>query len=200
MAAYGAALSVVGQYERVITPSGDEVPLEHYMTLARKAVRQSVAMRLDSLPLETFDALTRFAVFWMELYGRADVPKGEAKFFAMSDELRIEDLRDRMVTESSKGFRLRHDAPEQVTPRSSRFEVVRAMAAAWSQGTEAVARVIEEAELVATDQFLWAVADWLSTELPAPDPVSGALAAIKRNKPAIQAAVSDPQRLFGSES
>ncbi len=201
MAAYGAALSVVGRYERVITPNGDTVPLEHYMTLARKAVRQSVAMRLDSLPLETFDALTRFAVFWMELYGRADVPKGEAKFFAMSDELRLEDLRDRMVTESSKGFRIRYDAPHPITRTSSKFEVVRAMAAAWPNGTEAVARVIEDSETNPTDQYLWAVADWLATKLPATDPVSGALAAIKRNKPAIQGAVGDNlAMLFGSES
>jgi len=201
MAAYGAALSVVGRYERVITPNGDTVPLEHYMTLARKAVRQSVAMRLDSLPLETFDALTRFAVFWMELYGRADVPKGEAKFFAMSDELRIEDLRDRMVTESSKGFRIRYDAPHPITRTSSKFEVVRAMAAAWPNGTEAVAGVIEDSETNPTDQYLWAVADWLATKLPASDPVSGALAAIKRNKPAIQGAVGDNlAMLFGSES
>ena len=201
MAAYGAALSVVGQYEKVIAPSGDTVPLEHYMTLARKAVRQSVAMRLDSLPLETFDALTRFAVFWMELYGRADVPKGEAKFFAMSDELRIDELRGRMVSESGRGFRIRYDAPESVTPKSSRFEVVRGMAAAWPNGTEAVARVIEAADLGATDQYLWAVADWLSTKLPASDPVSGALAAIKRNKPAIQGAVGAGMLItFGSDS
>lgn len=200
MAAYGAALSVVGLYEKVITPSGDEVTLEHYMTLALQAVRQSVAMRLDSLPLETFDALTRFAVFWMELYGRSDVPKGAAIFFAMSNELRIEDLRDRMVTESSKGFRIRYDALDEVSPKSSRFEVVRGMAAAWPQGTEAVAQVIEQADVGATDQYLWAVADWLSTKLPDSDPVSGALAAIKRNKPAIQAAVSNQGRVPGSES
>jgi adenine-specific DNA methylase len=201
MAAYGAALSVVGRYERVITPNGDTMPLEHYMTLARKAVRQSVAMRLDSLPLETFDALTRFAVFWMELYGRADVPKGEAKFFALSDELRIEDLRDRIVAESSKGFRIRYDAPQSVSRTSSTFEVVRAMATAWPNGTEAVARVIEASETNPTDHYLWAVADWLATKLPASDPVSGALAAIKRNKPAIQGAVGDNMAmLFGSES
>ena len=116
MAAYGAtALSVVGQSERVITPSGDEVPLEHYMTLARKAVRQSVAMRLDSLPLETFDALTGSQCSgWNSLRTRRR-PQGRGEVLPMSDELRIEDLRDRMVTESSKGFRLRHDAPEQVT-------------------------------------------------------------------------------------
>lgn len=199
MASYGAALAIVGRYEKVITPTGETVPLEHYMTLARKAVRSAVALRLDSLPLETFDPLTRFAVFWMELYGRSDVPKGESRFFAQSDELRLEDLRGRMLSESSKGYRLRFDAPGQVTPTSSRFEVVRAMAAAWSSGSEAVARVIEVADMSSTDQHLWAVADWLAAKLPASDQVCVALTAIKRNKAAIQASVNTTL-LIGSDA
>ena len=127
MASYGAALTVVGRYQHVITPAGDEVPLEHYMGLARRAVRDAVALRLDELPLDTFDPLSRLAVFWHELYGRNDVPKGESRFFAQSDDLRLEDLRGPILAESKKGFSLRHDQPERITPSSSTYEVVRAM-------------------------------------------------------------------------
>lgn len=199
MASYGAALAIVGQYEKVITPDGETVPLEHYMTLARKAVRSAVALRLDSLPLETFDPLTRFAVFWQELYGRSTVPKGESRFFAQSDELRLEDLRGRILNESSKGFALQYVCPESISPASSRFEVVRGMAAAWSSGSEAVAQVIEATEMSPTDQHLWAVADWVASKLPSSDPISVALTAIKRNKAAIQASVNTTLQL-GSDA
>ena len=92
MASYGAALQIVGLYSKVITPDGSSVPLEHYMTLARRAVRDAIALRLDELPLETFDSHTRLAIFWHEVHDRrVDVPKGEARFFAQSDGLRLED-------------------------------------------------------------------------------------------------------------
>lgn len=187
MAAYGAALSVVGGYERVITPTGETVPLEHYMTLARRAVRDAIALRLDELPLETFDPYTRFAVFWQELYGTADVPKGEARFFAQSDDLRLEDLRGPILTETKAGFRLRHDAPERIVAGASVFEVVRGMAAAWHSGSDAVGGVITQADLEPANPHLWAVVDWVAAKLPASSPVRVSLDAIKRNKGTIQA-------------
>ena len=190
MASYGAALTIVGRYSRVITPSGADVPLEHYMGLARRAVRDAVALRLDDLPLDTFDAFTRLAVFWHELYGRNDVPKGEARFFAQSDELRLNDLRGPILAESKKGFSLRHDAPDKITPSSSTYELVRGMAAAWHQGTDAVGAVIAAAERTATDAHVWAIVNWLATKLPASDVVAIQLAAIQRNRGTVQAATS----------
>lgn len=188
MASYGAALQVVGRYEKVLTPNGELVGLEHYMTLARRAVRDAVALRLNELPLETFDPATRMAVFWHELYGRSDVPKGEARFFAQSDGLRLEDMRGPILAETKAGFQLRHDPPESVTPSSSTYELVRAMAGAWSLGSAAVGAVLAAAGVLSTDAHLWAVVDWLAAKLPASDPVATSLAAVKRNTSAIQAA------------
>mgnify|MGYP000193770844 CR=1 FL=1 len=186
MASYGAALQVVGRYERVITPAGEVVPLEHYMTLSRRAVRDAIALRLGEQPLETFDPFTRLAVFWHETYGRADVPKGEARFFAQSDSLRLEDLRGPIFEETKAGFRLRHDAPERVTSASSAYEVVRAMAAAQPAGTDAVAAQLSGADRPPTDAHVWALVDWLAAKLPSSDPVAVSLAAIKRNIGTIQ--------------
>jgi len=190
MASYGAALQIVGGYSKVITPDGSCVPLEHYMTLARRAVREAVALRLDELPLETFDPHTRLAVFWHEVHGRVDVPKGEARFFGQSDGLRLEDLRGPILTETKAGFRLRHDAPGRLTTASSVYEVVRGMAASWSAGTEAVAACLATAERSPTDAHVWALVDWLATKLPTSDPVAVALAAVKRNRGSIQANVA----------
>lgn len=190
MASYGAALQVVGRYCKVITPNGSVVPLDHYMTLARRAVREAIALRLDEQPLETFDPHTRLAIFWHELHGRDIVPKGEARFFAQSDELRLEDLRGPILEETRAGYRLRHDAPERLTPASSAYEVVRGMAAAHSLGTDAVAACLAAAERPATDAHVWALVDWLATKLPASDPVAVALSAVKRNRGTVQASVA----------
>jgi putative DNA methylase len=188
MASYGAALQIVGRYQRVLTPNGETVDLEHYMTLARRSVRDAVALRLNEMPLETFDPATRMAVFWHELYGRSDVPKGEARFFAQSDGLRLEDMRGPILVETKAGFQLRHDPPESVMPSSSTYEVVRAMAGAWSSGSAAVGAVLATAEVLSTDAHLWAVVDWVAAKLPASDPVAISLAAVKRNTSAIQSA------------
>ncbi|MFJ6272280.1 hypothetical protein ACIQG8_20075 [Pseudarthrobacter oxydans] len=190
MASYGAALQIVGRYEKVLTPNGETVSLEHYMTLARRAVRDAVALRLNELPLETFDPPTRMAVFWHELYGRSDVPKGEARFFAQSDGLRLEDMKGPILTETKAGFRLRHDPPLSVTPSTNTYELVRAMAGAWPSGSAAVGAILAAAEVPAADAHLWAVVDWVAAKLPTPDPVAISLAAIKRNTSAIQASVS----------
>jgi putative DNA methylase len=200
MASYGAALTVVGRYARVITPSGDEVPLEHYMALARRAVRDAVALRLDDLPLDTFDPLSRLAVFWHELYGRNDVPKGEARFFAQSDDLRLEDLRGPILLESKKGFALRHDAPERVIAASSTYEVVRAMAGAWPRGSDAVGAALATAERTPTDAHVWAIVAWLATKLPASDMVAKQLAAIQRNRGTIQAAAAAAVTVLKTDS
>jgi putative DNA methylase len=198
MASYGAALQVLGRYTKVITPSGRAVSLEHYMTLARRAVRDAVAFRLDEVPLEDFDPGTRLAIFWHEVHGRVDVPKGEARFFAQSDGLRLEDLRGPILAETKAGFQLRHDGPGQITSSSSVYEVVRGMAAAWSAGTEAAAACLAAAERQPLDPQVWAVVDWLATKLPISDPVSVALAAITRNRASIQASAAAQSSIAAS--
>ena len=191
MAAYGPAMEIYGRYGQVLRPDGSTPPLEHYLTLARTAVRDATALRLDELPLETFDAPTRFAVFWLRLYGRSDVPKGEARFLAQADALSIDDLRGPLLTESRAGFRLRTDAPGQVYLASSTFEVARALAAAWDNGgTDAVASVMAEAERDPADRHLWAVVKDMASQLPASDAVAKALAAVTRNASTIGSMVN----------
>ena len=186
MAAYGPAMEVFGRYETIIAPDGTTEGLDRYLTLARQTVRDATALKLDELPLETFDAATRLAVFWLRLHGRNDVPKGEARFLAQADELHIEDLRGALLTESKAGFKLRTDAPTVISVASSTFEVARAVAAAWAAGgTETVATVVAAAEREPTDPQLWAVVGDLVAQLPASDAVAKALTAVQRNAVAI---------------
>ena len=188
MAAYGPAMEVYGRYSKILKPDGTPADLDRYLTLARAAVRDATALRLDELPLETFDAPTRFAVFWQRLYARGDVPKGEARFLAQADNLRIEDIRGALLKESKSGFKLRVDTPDHVSERSSTFEVARAMAAAWNKGaTEAVASVLNAADRQPNDAHLWAVVGEIARQLPPSDPVATALAAVQRNASTIGA-------------
>ena len=192
MASYGPAMEVYGHYSRVINPDGSDGDLDRYLTIARRAVRDAMRLRVDELPLETFDAITRFAIFWLRAKGRAEVPKGEARFFAQADELRLDDLRDRILAESKAGFQLRLDDPGPVKPNSSVFEVVRAMAHALDEGgVEAVAEVIGSGGREASDQHLWAVVGDLASHLPASDKTAKALAGIKRNAATISILVGN---------
>ncbi|NMO37314.1 DUF1156 domain-containing protein [Streptomyces sp. GMY01] len=186
MAAYGPAMEIYGRYSKILKPDGSRAELDRYLTLARTAVRDATALKLDELPLETFDAPTRFAVFWQRLYARSDVPKGEARFLAQADNLRLEDLRGALLTESKSGYRLRLDAPAAVGEQSSVFEVVRAMAAAWDENaTEGVAAVLTKCERQPTDVHLWAVVGEIVAQLPPSDQVAKALTAVQRNAPTI---------------
>jgi adenine-specific DNA methylase len=181
MASYGPAMEVYGRHSRVLNPDGSDAELDRYLNIARRTVRDAMRLRVDELPLETFDATTRFAIFWLRAKGRAEVPKGEARFFAQADELRLDELRGRILAESAAGFRLRLDDPGPVSPGSSTFEVVRAMAHAWEAGgTEAVASIIAAADRQANDQHLWAVVADLARQIPSADNLAKALAGIKR--------------------
>lgn len=190
MAAYGPAMEVYGRYDRVIMPDGQTASLEHYLTLARKAVRNAMALKLDQIPLETFDPITGFAVFWMRAFGRTIVSKGEAKFTAQSSNLRIEQVRDIALAEASAGYKLVLDDPGEVAPDTPVFNVVRAMAAAWQrEGSEGVSAVLVRGGRAADDQHVWAVVGDLVTQLPGSDPVAKALTGIQRNRTSIQSVV-----------
>src|SRR6266508_4098718 len=187
MAAYGPAMEVYGRYGAVQLTDGTEAPLDRYLTLARKAVREATALRLDQLPLETFDALTRLAVFWLRLYGRTSVPKGEARFMAQADNLRLEDVRGALLAESTAGFRLLVTPPTHVGPDSPAFDVARAVAGAFADGgTEAAATMLAQAERAPDDEHLWAVIGELVAQLPPDDATAKALTAVQRNTSPIQ--------------
>lgn len=186
MTAFGPAMEVYGRYSKVVLPKGGIAPIERYLTIARMAVRDAKAMKVDQIPLETFDAVTRFAVFWMRGYGRTKVPKGEARFLAQSDHLRLDDVRNGLLAESAGGFKLVLEPPSRIGPDSPTFDVVRAMAAAWQKGgSEAVATVLADAERTADDKYVRAVIADLLSQLPASDTVAKALTAIQRNAQAI---------------
>lgn len=192
MASYGPAMEVLGRFERVIrVKDGVGVPLPDYLALARKAVQDAVAMKVDGLPLETFDARTRFALFWARLYPDREVaPKSEAAFQAMASSLRLEDVRDGILAaDGPSGYKLAPlgaGAPAEVDPGSAVYDVVRAMVGAWqAEGGAAVAEVLAQTGRGEDDAHLWAAVAELPGYLGPRDPDRRALENIMRSRRAI---------------
>ncbi|MFA9444415.1 hypothetical protein [Egicoccus sp. AB-alg6-2] len=188
MAAYGPAMEVFGQYASVLQPDGEHASLERYLLLARTVVKDATTLVLDSLPLETFDAGTRLAVYWLQVHGLGAVAKGEARFMAQGDAIRLEEVRD-LLKESSKGFTLLVEPadadPDEHTPL---FLLARAISHRWiTQGADGVADVLAQAVVSGcitgpSDAHLWAVISELERVLSQSHPTAKALAAVQRSR------------------
>ena len=138
--------------------------------------------------LDTFDAQTRFAIFWLRAFGRNTVNRGEAVFHAQSSQMRIEELRPSVLAEVKGGYALTLAPPPAITDRASVIHVARALAAAWpAGGTDAAAQVIAHAGLSPDDSHLWATVAELVRQLPDSDRVAMALTACQRNRRPIEA-------------
>jgi putative DNA methylase len=171
MASAGPAMEAVGRYEQVLDHVGEPVDSSHYLVVARKAVIDATSVPIENLPLDTFDARTRFALGWVRLYRRSVAPKSEARWQALAADLTMDELKG-ILTEVDKGVRF---APATgwkgtVSPISSVIDVAMAMAKAWGDGLDEVAQVLAAAHRDEDDAYLWATLGYLSSLLPDADP------------------------------
>lgn len=188
MAAYGPAMQVVGRYRSILRPDGSEPDLDHFLTVGRRAVIDAHAFKVDELPFDTFDAATRFSIFWLRAFGRTTVNKGEGVFHAQSSQMRIDELRPHILEETKAGFTLTFDEPPAINDRSPIIHVARALGAAWpAGGTEAAAAVLVVSGREPDDKHLWATVAELVRQLPDSDKLATSLTACQRNRSAIQA-------------
>lgn len=171
MASAGPAMEAVGRYEQVLDHLGEPVDPASYLVIARKAVIDATSVPIENLPLDTFDARTRFALGWARLYRRSVAPKSEARWQALAADLTMEELRG-VLSEADKGVRLvpAKDWKGTVTETSSVIDVAMAMARAWASGLDDVAQVLAAAQRDEDDAYLWAALGYLSSLLPEGDP------------------------------
>lgn len=190
MAAYGPTMRVVGQYERIIGTDGSEPDLDRFLAVGRAAVRDAQNVHVDRIPLETFDAATRFGLFWLRAFKTTPVAKGEAVFHAQADVLRLDDVRGELLDETKQGYKLKlTPTASHVDERTSVFELVRQMAATWpKQATEGVAKVLADSQRQPDDQHVWAAVTEVVGQLPPSDRVKVALEECQRNRRAIERA------------
>ncbi len=171
MASAGPAMEAVGRYEQVLDHLGDPVDPAHYLVVARKAVIDASSVPIENLPLDTFDARTRFALGWVRLYRRSVAAKSEARWQALAADLTMDELKG-VLSDADKGVRFApaKDWKGVIGPTSSVIDVAMAMAKAWPGGLDEVAQVLASAERDDDDAYLWASLGYLSSLLPEADP------------------------------
>lgn len=183
MASAGPAMEIVGRFDQVLDHLGDPVDTSHYLIVARKAVIDATSVPIEDLPLDTFDARTRFALGWTRLYRRAVAAKSEARWQALAADLTLEDLKG-VLSEVDKGVRLApaKDWKGVVSETSSVIDVAMAMAQAWPGGLDDVAAVLAASGRGESDAYLWATLGYLSSLLPEADPDALAWTSLVRSR------------------
>ncbi|MCM2392055.1 DUF1156 domain-containing protein [Streptomyces albipurpureus] len=167
MASAGPAMEVTGRYSQILDVTGDVVGLERFLIVARKAVQDAADIKVVSLPLDSFDARTRFALWWVRLYGRQLAPKSELRWQVLAGDLDMGDVKN-LLHQGDKGCRLltAKEFKGTITPDSSVIDVAFAMAKSWPDGLDAVAEVLVDAARDNDDEYLWSAIAYLANRLP----------------------------------
>ena len=184
MASAGPAMEVVGRYSVIRDKRGEPVDLGRYLPLARRAVEEAADIRVDSLPLGTFDSRTRFALFWARANGRTVMPASEARWHRLASDLTEDDTR-RILKTVKKGVRLAYgkEAAISVEPTTPVIDVAFALAAAGRSVTSAAEVLVSSGR--ADDPYLWAAVGGLARSLPEADADSETWTWLVRNRNAI---------------
>ena len=190
MASAGPAMEIAGRYATILNARGDAVPPFTFLPLARYAVQEALAGEIDHQPLETFDARTRFALWWVRLFGRQVAPKSELRWQALAASLELAEVRD-LIPDTDKGCQLvyskRYVRP--ISEQSAVIDVALAMARAWPEGLDRVGEVLVASGRGFDDTYLWAALSFLADKLPDSDPDAVAWTGILRNRKNVGTAV-----------
>lgn len=191
MAAAGPAMEVVGRYSEVLDARGTPVDIYTFLPLARAAVQDAMAVEINHQPLESFDARTRFALWWVRLYGRQVQAKSELRWQTLASGLDIAHVRD-LIRDSGSGvqFIAATQYSDPVTDDSATIDVALALAHVSEDGLDAIGAVLAAAGRDSDDAYLWPAIQFLADRLPDSDPDSVAFNRILRTRPAVNTAVT----------
>jgi putative DNA methylase len=195
MAAAGPAMEVVGRYNEILDAKGDSVDIYTLLPLARAAVQDAMAVEINHQPLETFDARTRFGLWWVRLYGRQPQSKSELRWQALAASLDIAAIRD-LVPDADKGVRFitSREFSGKVDNESAAIDVALALAAVAESGLDAMGQVLHEAGRTADDTYLWAAIQFLADRLPDSDADAVAFTKFRFIRREIEHPISDVVR------
>lgn len=170
MAAAGPAMEVVGRYSAVLDARGEPVPIEVFLTQSRSAMQSVMEVTIDHHPLETFDERTRFALWWVRLYGRQVQAKSALRWEVLASSLELADVRD-LVPDRGQGVALVTSAKFKttITAESAVIDVALALLAASGESLEPMGQVLADWHRNADDEYLWATIGFLANNLPVSD-------------------------------
>lgn len=191
MAAAGPAMEVVGRYSHVLDARGNPVDIYTFLPLARAAVQDAMAVEINHQPLESFDARTRFALWWVRLYGRQVQAKSELRWQTLASGLDLAQVRD-LVRDASSGvqFVSAADYSEPINAESATIDVALALAHVSEDGLDAIGSVLAAANRDSGDFFLWSAIQFLADRLPDNDPDAVAFTRVMRTRASVGTAVS----------
>lgn len=191
MAASGPAMEVVGRYSEVLDAKGDPVDIFTFLPLARSATQEIMAVEVNHQPLENFDARTRFALWWVRIYGRQAQSKGELRWQALASSLELDAVKD-LVSDADKGVRfvMAREFSGRIGPDAAVIDVALALAAASNDGAEAMGQVLLDANRASDDTQLWAAIQFLADRLPDIDADGVAFTRVLRTRAAIGTAAT----------
>lgn len=186
MAAAGPAMEVVGRYSEVLDARGNPVDMHTFLPLARAAVQEAMAVEINHQPLDSFDARTRFALWWVRLYGRQVQAKSELRWQTLASALEIAQIRD-LIRDSGNGVQFVDAAhfTTKIDADSAAIDVALALARVSEEGLDAMGQVLSAAGRDADDVHLWAAIQFLADRLPDNDPDAVALTRMLRTRTAI---------------
>ena len=157
MAAIAPAMEVVGKYSEVRDFTGVEVPIQHFLGLAHKAVEEAADVRIDKFRLADFDERTRFALSWARQHGRGVAAGSEARWQRLSYDMSEKDV-EGIIKKVKGGPRLAFGDETAGTldlhPNSAVIDIALAVAA---EG-RALAEIAEALHVLdrENDEMLWA--------------------------------------------
>jgi hypothetical protein len=176
-------MEVVGRYSEILDAKGEPVDIYTFLPLARAAVQEAMAVEINHQPLETFDARTRFALWWVTLYNRQVRGKSELRWQALAATLDLANIRD-LVPDADGGVRFvaSRDFKGKINADSTVIDIALALAAASEDGLQAMGQVLAAAQHTADDTFLWSAIQFLADRLPDNDPDSVRFTRVLRNR------------------
>ncbi|MDA3014852.1 MAG: DUF1156 domain-containing protein [Actinomycetota bacterium] len=184
MAAAGPAMEVAGRYSEVLDSRGEPVDRLEFVKTARQAVEEHIAIQVEDVPLASFDAITRFALFWARIHGRSVAAKSDARWQAMAAELTLDELKG--VLHTIKGgvrLAMATESKAKIDDTTPLIEVLFALARAWGEGLDAVAEVMAASGREdADDHQLFAAMAYLASRLPDGDADRQAWISLARNR------------------
>lgn len=170
MASAGPAMEIVGRYARILDSRAEPVEIDRYLVIARRAVQDAMAVDVDRHPLQSFDPRTRFALWWVRLFGRQLVAKSELRWQVLAADLAMGDVKD-LVPGGSDGCQFVSSArfKTAITTDSPVIDIVLAMGKAQLDGLGAVGEILSLSGRDSEDPYLWAAMKFLVDRLPERD-------------------------------
>ena len=201
MAAYGPAMEIVGRYRQILNNRAQPEDPEKFLLIARQAVEDAADIRIDGLPLGTFDARTRFALSWVRQHRRdvSDAAQERWQRLTAQAVAGTELDLDGIVRKAKSGVRLAYGSEtDTVIDRdTSIIDVAFALARA-GKGVAEAAEVLD-ASGRADDEYLWSAISELGGQLAEADTDGDVFTWLTRNRRAVCNAAANVETVRATE-